>query len=108
MPDMAPVLRTQVWDLPKRRIHIIEYQQHTVACPCCQTRQEPLPLTGLPPDAFGDGVITLTALLRRYRLSDREIVDCWQTVFGLPISLGSVVQACQRCSLVLAFLCQRA
>lgn len=98
LPDIAPVIRTQVWDLPKQLMHITEYQQHTVACPCCKTRQEPPPLTGLPPGAFGSGVIALTALLRRYRMSDREIVDFWQTVCGLPISLGSVVRACQRTS----------
>jgi transposase len=101
LPDVAPVRRTQVWDLPERLIHITEYQQHTVACPCCGVVQEPPALTDLPPGVFGSGVIALTALLRRYRMSDRAIVDFWQTVGGLPISLGSVVRACQRMNMAL-------
>jgi transposase len=101
LPDVAPIVRTQIWDLPVRLIHITEYQQHTVACPCCDQIQLAPPLPSLPPGVFGPGVIALTALLRRYRMSDREIVDCWQTVFGMPISLGSVARLCQRMSVAL-------
>jgi transposase len=101
LPDVAPVVRTQVWDLPARLIHVTEYQQHTVACPCCGQVQQAAAPANLPPGVFGPGVVALTALLRRYRMSDREIVDCWQTVFGMPISLGSVVRQCQRVSAAL-------
>jgi transposase len=96
LPDVAPLLRTQIWDLPARLIHVTQYQQHTVACPCCGQIQQAAAPAHLPPGVFGPGVVALTALLRRYRMSEREIVDCWQTVFGLPISLGSVVRQCQR------------
>jgi transposase len=101
LPDVAPVVHTQVWDLPVRLIHVTDYQQHTVACPCCDTIQQAAAPTGLPPGVFGAGVVALTGMLRRYRLSDREIVDFWQTVVGMPISLGSVVRLCQRMSVAL-------
>jgi transposase len=50
---------------------------------------------------FGTGVVALTAMLRRYRLSDRAIVDFWQSVMGMPISLGSVAHQCQQMSVAI-------
>ncbi len=47
-------------------------------------------------------MVALTALLRRYRLSDREVVDFYQTVVGMPISVGSVVRLCAQASAALA------
>lgn len=65
-----------------------------MTCPCCQ-HQQPVALPpNLPPGVFGPGVVALTALLRRYRLSDRDVVDLYQTVVGMPISVGSVVRLC--------------
>jgi transposase len=102
LPDQAPLIRTQVWDLPARLIQVTEYQQHTVACPCCEQLLLAALPESVPPGAFGPGVVALTALLQRYRLSERETADFWQSVFGMPISLGSVVRLCERASIALA------
>jgi len=50
---------------------------------------------GVPTGAFGPSVIAMIAtLIGAYRLSKRQVVQVMQTIFGVTVSLGSVVR-CQ-------------
>src|SRR5438552_16174517 len=76
LPDVAPLRRTQVWELPPIEPIITEYRQHTVCCPQCQQ----LVTADLPPDAppgaFGPRATALMAIMRgRYRLSLDHVVE---------------------------------
>jgi transposase len=103
LPEVLPLVRTQVWDIPPIQPSITEYQQHTLVCPTCQSRiQAPLP-SHAPPTTFGPHATALAGLLHgRYRLSERETADFLAAVCGLPISLGSIASCCERVSTALA------
>ena len=102
LPDVAPPIRTQVWDLPPITAHVTEYQQHTVCCPQCQhVVRAPLPIA--PPGAFGPRLTALVALLHgRYRLSTRETAAFLAEVAGVKLSVGSISTCCGRVSVALA------
>ncbi|MFN0182965.1 MAG: IS66 family transposase [Aquabacterium sp.] len=102
LPAVAPGGRRQIWELVPRLVEVTEYQRAPIACPCCALVQTAPWPDELPPGAFGPGVVALTALLQRYRLSDRETADFWQAVAGLPISLGSIPALCDQVSAALA------
>jgi transposase len=104
LPDAAPLMRTQVWEIPPITPHISEYQHHTVCCPQCQTlvRDDRRP-TGAPPGGYGPRLTAFVALLRgEYHQSERDVATFLATLCGLPISLGSVVRCCDRMSAALA------
>ena len=103
LPDVAAIVRSQVWDLAPITAHVTEYQQHTVCCPRCRhcvTASRP---ADAPPGTFGPRLIALISLLHgRYRLSTRETADFVDEVSGIDISLGSIVASCARMSVALA------
>ncbi|MBC8077065.1 MAG: IS66 family transposase, partial [Chloroflexales bacterium] len=99
LPDVAPVARAQVWELPPIRPHIPEYQHHTVCCPTCQTHVVADRPADAPPGSFGSRATELIALLHgRYRLSERETAALRDEGWGLSISLGSIARSCERVS----------
>lgn len=101
LPDAAPPIVTQVWDVPPIRPVIIDYHQHTVICPCCQTRTTAAPA---PAAATGYGA-RVTALVGHlhgtYHLRVRAIADLLADVADLPLSTGSVVASFLRVSTAL-------
>jgi transposase len=103
LPDVAPLCRTQVWELPPIEPIIREYRQHTVCCPHCQqfvTAELP---ADAPPGAFGPRATALMALLRgRYRVSLDDVVEFLADVCQLPLSSASVISSCERVSTALA------
>jgi len=90
--DVCLVQTQYVWELPIVAPTITAHHYHTVCCRGCGalvTAQRP---HDLPPGAFGPRVAATMALLHgRYRISHREVVDLLHALYGLPISLGSVV-----------------
>lgn len=102
LPDVAPIERSQVWEVPAIVPQITEYQHHTLCCPCCQTHVVAARPADAPPGSFGPRASALVALLHgRYRLSEREVAGVLDDVFGLSISLGSVARGCARVSAAL-------
>jgi transposase len=100
----ACAVRTQyVWELPLVRPQIMAHHYHTVCCPGCGdlvTAERP---ADVPPGSFGPRTAATVAMLHgRYRISDREIPQLLHDFFGLPISLGSVVDLQQSASTALA------
>ena len=103
LPDVAPLRRTQIWELPPIAPTITEYRQHSVCCPQCQqivTAELP---ADAPPGACGPRATALMAILRgRDRLSLDDVVDCLADVCQLPLSSASIVRGCDRVSAALA------
>jgi transposase len=101
--DACAVRFQYVWELPIVRPQITAHQYHTVCCPGCGdlvTAQRP---ADVPPGSFGPQTAATVALLHgRYRLSDREIPALLYELFGLPLSLGSVVDLQQTVSAAIA------
>ena len=101
--DACAVRTHYVWELPVVRPHVTAHHYHTVCCPGCGdlvTAERP---PEVPPGSFGPQVAATVAMLHgRYRLSDREIPALLDDLFGLPISLGSVVDLQQTVSVALA------
>lgn len=92
LPDVAPILRQQVWEIPELRPLVSEHQYHTVCCPQCQARVCAERGADVPPGAFGPRAAATVGLLRgSYHLSDQEVGTLLFDLFGLPISDGSVV-----------------
>ncbi len=102
LPDVAPLRRTQVWELPPIEPIITEYRQHTVCCPHCQqfvTAELP---AAAPPGAFGPRATALMGLLRgRYHLSLDDVVEFFTDVCQLPLGTASIVRGCERVSAAL-------
>ena len=103
LPDVAPLRRTQVWELPPIEPIITEYRQHTVCCPQCQqfvTAELP---AAAPPGAFGPRATALMGILRgRYRLSLDDVVEFLADICQLPLGSASIVRGCERVSAALA------
>lgn len=100
----ACAVRTQyVWELPIVRPEITAHHYHTVCCRGCGalvTAERP---PDVPPGAFGPrAAAAVTILHGDYHLSHRTVPRLLQDLFGLPISLGSVVTLQQAGSAALA------
>jgi len=92
LPDVAPVLRQQVWEIPELRPCVSEHQYHSVCCPHCHTLVRAERPPDVPPGAFGPRATATVGLLRgSYHLSDQAVGTLLADLFGLPLSDGSVV-----------------
>jgi transposase len=91
--DACAVRVQYVWDVPIVRPHITAHHYHTVCCPGCRELVTATRPADVPPGSFGPRTAATVAMLHgRYRISDREIPQLLQDLYGLPISLGSVVE----------------
>lgn len=90
--DDAEPHRHQVVEVPKVVATVEEYQLHTLGCPRCGiTTRATLPL-GVPAGNFGprlQGIVSVCS--GAYRMSKRGIEEMVDDFFGVPISLGSIV-----------------
>lgn len=103
LPNVAPLRRTQGYQLPPIEPFITEYRQHTVCCPQCRQ----FVTAELPPDAApgacGPRATALLGILRgRYRLSLDDVLEFLADVCQLPLGSASIVRGCERVSAALA------
>lgn len=91
--DPSPV-RHQIWDLPQIEPVVDEHRLHRATCEVCgETTCATLP-DGVPPGAFGPGVLALSAMLVAYgHMSRRKVVAVVRDVFGIDISLGALSES---------------
>jgi transposase len=90
LPDMAPSIRHQVWELPKVKASVTEHRQHTVECPECHALVKAAE-SEMPSEVFGPRATATAGVLHgRWRLSLRETEKVLEVVCGLPISVGGV------------------
>lgn len=92
--DLTP-MRHQVTHLPPIEPITDEYRRHTLSCgQCGRATFAKLP-DGVPTGLFGPSVVAVTAVLMgAYRLSKRLVPELLHDLFGLQMSVGSVVK-CQ-------------
>lgn len=99
----ACAVRTQyVWELPLIQPEITAHHYHTLCCHNCgelTTAQRP---PDVPPGAFGPRTAAAIAVLHGdYHLSDRLVPRLLHEFFGMPLSVGSVVDMQQTASAAL-------
>jgi transposase len=83
--------RHQVSELPRIVPEIVEYQRHTVACLVCGTENQAEWPVDMPRGSFGERVQAMTGYLGgRFGISQRDMVEMFETVFHLEIGLGSI------------------
>jgi transposase len=86
-------LRHQVWEVPKLKAHVTEYQRHRLTCRACGTTTCAELPPGVPTSQAGPRLVALTALLMGcYRQSKRRTALFLSTVLGQPCSTGWVVK----------------
>ena len=89
--DPAP-FRHQVIEIPPIQPVVTEYQWHQLACPACgETTRAPWP-AGVPSGTYGPRVQATVALCTgAYRLSKRTTQQVMDEVFGVPMSVGTII-----------------
>src|SRR6266487_1844886 len=91
--DPTP-FRHQVIEIPPIKPVITEYQWHQLTCPeCGETTRAPWP-AGVPSGTYGPRVHATVALCTgAYRLSKRTTGQVMDTLFGVPMSVGTISQS---------------
>jgi len=89
--DPVP-FRHQVIEIPPIQPVVTEYQWHQLACPACgETTRAPWP-AGVPSGTYGPRVQATVALCTgAYRLSKRTTQQVMDEVFGVPMSVGTII-----------------
>lgn len=100
--DPAPTWH-QVAELPEITARITEHQGHTRTCPHCGTRTHaPVPVA-IRAHAIGPRLAAVMAYLSGARHdSKRGVEEVVETVFGVPVALGTVAAVEQEASAALA------
>jgi transposase len=93
----------QVAELPPTLAHVTEHQGHSRTCPHCGTlTHQPIP-AAVRAHAFGPRLTAALAYLAGGRHdSKRGVEETVETLFGVPIALGSIARAEQEVSAALA------
>jgi transposase len=92
--DDASPFRHQVIEIPPLKPVITEYQWHQLPCPACgETTRAPWP-ADVPSGTYGPRVHATVALCTgAYRLSKRTTGQVMDTLFGVPMSVGTISQS---------------
>lgn len=91
--------RHQVFELPEVKPLVTEYRLHSGCCERCGLATRASLPPGVPNSAFGASVLAvLGVLIGRCRLSKRAASEALQSLFGLTMSVGSVVDCQNRLS----------
>ena len=84
--------RRQVFDIPKPKLLITEYQQYSCTCPKCGTiNYGSYPEQVKSPVQYGEGVKSLVTLLSvKFNLSHQGISELFVDLFNQPISRATI------------------
>lgn len=86
--------RHQVFELPKIEPIVTEYEQHTLGCQQCGHGTRARMPAGVPTRIFGPSVEAACGyFMGVHRVGKRGTAEIMQDVFGLPMSLGAVVDS---------------
>lgn len=93
--DQSPY-RHQVVEVPEPKPEVREARLHELECGCCGTKTRAELPADFPRGGFGPRLVVTIALLSgKFRLSKRLTVCLLANLYGIPISLGSVI-ACEQ------------
>lgn len=94
--DVGDPTRHQVTELPEAPAVVTEHRLHTQECQACGSVTGAQLPEGVPRGAFGPRLAAVVSMFTGcYRMTDRMAEEAVEDVFGVRISLGSVV-ACQQ------------
>lgn len=101
-PDDPEPTRFQVAELPDLKAKVTEYQRHSRTCCCCgQVNQAALP-EDFPTHSVAPGLAALMAyFVGACGLSKRRVEEVVETVFEVPVALGTVARLEQEMSAAL-------
>jgi transposase len=95
--------RFQTAELPKVAAEIIEYQAHARTCPCCgEVTQATIPAAIRAHSVGARLTAALSYLTGAQGISKRGVEEIAETLFGVPIALGTVANLEQEVSAALA------
>lgn len=95
--------RHQVADLPPVRAEVIEYQGHARTCPCCGTVNQMCIPQEIRQHSIGAGLAAAMAYLAGcHQVSKRGVEEIVETLFEVPVALGTVSNLEQEMSQALA------
>ncbi|MGH9207606.1 MAG: IS66 family transposase, partial [Acidimicrobiales bacterium] len=81
----------QVAELPQLGAHVTEYQGHARTCPACQTVTHAAIPADICRHSFGPNLAaTLAYFVGCHHVSRRGVEEIADTVFDVPVSLGSI------------------
>lgn len=99
--DASPRLH-QVFELPKVKPFVTQYELHALVCSSCGTRTAAELPDGVPAGAFGPSVTAVVALLMGvYRLGKRPVEMLMADLYGLTMCVGSVVSCQEQAAIAL-------
>ncbi len=102
-PDDPEPKRFQTIELPPITVDVTEYQAHARTCPCCgEVTQATIPAKIRAHSVGPRLTATLSYLTGCHGISKRGVEEIAETVFGAPISLGTVANLEQEVSAALA------
>ena len=100
--DPEPVWH-QVVELPKVLVEVTEYRGHARACPCCGHVTRASISAEVRAHGFGPRFTAIvSAFTGVYHVSKRDAAAIVETIFGVPVGLGSIVAAERETSAALA------
>lgn len=101
-PDDPAPKRFQTAELPKIAAEITEYQAHARTCPCCgEVTQATVPAEIRAHSVGPRLTAALSYLSGAQGVSKRGVEEISETIFGVPISLGTVANLEQEVSAAL-------
>jgi transposase len=102
-PGDPPPTRHQVADLPAVRAEVVEYQGHACTCPGCGHVTRAVIPAGHRAHSVGPGLAAaLSYLAGCHHVSKRGLEEIAETLFGVPIALGTVANLEREMSAALA------
>lgn len=88
-PEEGKYFRYQVPYIPEAKRHVNEYRLRCIRCECGAETWAALPR--IARSGFGTRLTAFAAYLTGvYRVTRRDLIDIFKTIFGIDVSLGSV------------------
>jgi transposase len=99
LEEMGLSEKRQVFDLPRPRLEVTEYQIYKAICPVCGLENKGAAPQGInAPVQYGNGVKSYAVLLNvHFKLPFKKIQLLFGDLFGYPINESTVFSATQQC-----------
>jgi transposase len=102
-PNDPEPKRFQTADVPPIPLEVVEYQAHARTCPCCGEVTEATVPAEIRAHSIGPRLTAIFAYLTGAQgISKRGVEEIAETVFGVPISLGTIANLEQEVSAAIA------
>ena len=100
-PDDPPATRHQVAELPPVLAEVTEHRGHARTCPCGHVTRGPIPHTVRAHSVGPRLTATIAYFAGSHGMSQRGIEEVVETMFGVPIAVGTIANLEQEASAAL-------